>query len=243
MTSLWRIFSRSICGLCALPALAATLSGTLQLVDSLDPAVHKSKDYSGVVIWLERTGAAPPSAPRAAAPRARMIQKDKRFIPHVLAIPAGAAVDFPNYDPVFHNAFSNFSGQIFDVGLYPPGSSRTVTFTRPGIVRVFCNIHPAMSAVIAVLDSDWFTVSPPSGAFAIRDVPPGDYRLHIYHERAAASTLKALERKIEIRSEPIVLAPIQISETGHVEAPHFNKYGKEYPPSSEGNVLYPGARK
>jgi hypothetical protein len=88
-----------------------------------------------------------------------MIQKNKMFTPHVLAVPLSGSVSFPNLDPIFHNAFSNFNGQIFDVGLYKPGSSRTVVFKRAGIVRVFCNIHPQMSAVIAVLDTPYFAVS------------------------------------------------------------------------------------
>ena len=87
-----------------------------------NPAVRKHKDYSGVVLWLEPVG---PRAPPARRPKhVQMKQKDKRFMPHVLAIPVGSTVDFPNLDPIFHNAFSNFSGQPFDVGLYPPGTSQ-----------------------------------------------------------------------------------------------------------------------
>ena len=70
-----------------------------------------------------------------------MVQKDKTFTPHVLAIPVGATVEFPNFDPIFHNAFSNYDGKTFDLGLYAPGTSKSVVFSRPGIVRVFCNIH------------------------------------------------------------------------------------------------------
>ena len=124
-----------------------------------------------------------------------MIQKDKMFTPHVLAVPVGGSVSFPNLDPIFHNAFSNFNGQIFDVGLYKPGSSRTVAFKRAGIVRVFCNIHPQMSAVIVVLDTPYFAVSNKAGAFEIADVPPGEYQLHVFHERAAEETLDSLTRQ------------------------------------------------
>ena len=84
-------------------------------------------------------------------------------------------VDFPNLDPIFHNAFSNFDGQIFDVALYPPGSSRTVRFDRPAIVRVFCNIHPSMSAVIVVVDSNHFTDVSRVG-FQSRNISPGSTR-------------------------------------------------------------------
>ena len=112
-----------------------------------------------------------------------MIQKDKTFTPHVLAIPVGATVDFPNFDPIFHNAFSNYDGKTFDLGLYPPGTSRSVVFSRPGIVRVFCNIHATMSAVIAVLDTPYFDVDARrTAALRSRRSRPGEYRLRLFHE-------------------------------------------------------------
>src|SRR6267142_6983498 len=120
-------------------AVAATVSGTVQLVDSRDANVRRKSDYSGVVLWMERVGAPQPAA---SARTVKIVQKSKRFIPHVTAIPVGATVDFPNLDPIFHNAFSNFAGQPFDVGLYAPGTSKSEVFRHQGIVRVFCNIHP-----------------------------------------------------------------------------------------------------
>jgi len=210
---------------------AGSVHGRLEIVSSQDPGVRKHSDYSGIVIWLE-----PVSGTVAAAPgrkRATMEQKGKRFIPHVLAIEVGATVDFPNYDPIFHNAFSNFDGQIFDVGLYPPGTTRPVTFRREGIVRIFCNIHPDMSAVIVVLKSPYFTVSNKSGEFAIPDVPSGSYRLHVFHERATQQTLDALTRTVEVSSDADV-GRITVSESGYLLVPHKNKYGKDYPPADGG---------
>ncbi len=119
--------------------------------------MRKNADYSGVVVWLDSMPGGPPLASRTG--KAEMIQKGKRFLPHLLAIDVGTVINFPNYDPIFHNAFSNYDGEIFDVGLYPPGTSRSIEFKREGIVRVFCNIHPAMSAVIVVLKSPYFAVS------------------------------------------------------------------------------------
>ena len=147
----------------AVPAPATTVRGSLELMASRDRMVRKHKDYSGVVVWLEPVrGSVPVADPVKSA---QMIQKNKTFTPHVLAIPVGASVSFPNLDPIFHSAFSNFNGQVFDLTLYKPGSSRTVAFKRPGIVRVFCNIHPQMSAVIAVLDTPYFAVSTKAGTF------------------------------------------------------------------------------
>jgi len=237
MTWLWRIcFSL----LLAPAAAAAVVSGSVRLSDSRVPAVHSGKDYSGVIVWLEPVH--PVDAPAAAArpATARMEQRYKRFIPHVLAIQAGSQVYFPNLDPIFHSAFSNFSGQLFDLGLYAPGTGRTITFNRTGIVRVFCNIHPTMSAVIMVLRDPWFAVTDARGAFRIPDVPPGEYRLRIFHERAAEKTLLALGRTVAVPPEDLALPVIRVSESGFVEGPHKNKYGHDYPPDSQDHSDYHG---
>jgi hypothetical protein len=234
-------FSALAVAFAALPVAATTVRGSVALVASLDPMVRKHKDYSGVVVWLEPLNR-PVDPPPTSRP-AQMLQKDKTFQPHVLAIPVGGRVSFPNLDPIFHNAFSNFNGQIFDVGLYKPGASRTVAFTRPGIVRVFCNIHPQMSAVIAVMDTPYFAVSDKTGFFRIENVPPGDYQLHVFHERASAEMLDSLARKIVVEIAELELAPIQISESGYLPVEHKNKYDKDYPPVIEDQPAYPGAKK
>jgi plastocyanin len=199
--------------------MAATVAGRVELTGT------RVKDLSGVVIALD------PVVPVNQHPNAHavMTQKDKTFLPHILAVESGTTVDFPNQDPIFHNAFSSFDGKIFDVGLYPPGTSRSVRFDREGIVRVFCNIHSAMSAVIVVLNHPWFAISTRDGNFQIHNVPEGDYNLRVYHERATLATLATLTRPVLIRQEYTELPKISISETGYLPAPHKNKYGKEYP--------------
>ncbi len=218
--------------LSALVLTAATVTGSVVLRDS-----HEHRNFSGIVISLVPVHPAAPPAPG----RYRMLQKDKMFTPHVLPITTGSTIDFPNADPIFHNAFSSYSGQIFDVGLYPPGSSRAVHFTRPGVVRVFCNIHPAMSAVVLVLDTPYFATTAADGSFRI-EAPPGEYQLNVFHERATESTLDKLSRRITISDAPLQLPAIAISESGYLVAPHKNKYGQDYPPPST-DSLYPGAKK
>lgn len=237
MTWPWRI---SFSLLLAAQGVCATVSGSVRLLHSRVPAVRKGRDYSGVVVWLDPVGALPRGASRPT--RVTMEQKDKRFVPHVVAAQVGATVQFPNRDPIFHSAFSNFSGQIFDLGLYAPGTSRDVTFSRPGVVRIFCNIHPSMSAVIVVLRFPWFSASNETGAFAIRDVPPGEYRLHLFHERATQETLNSLERRVAVTGD-MELPPLEISEIGYIEGPHKNKYGTEYSPITEDGGAYPTLRK
>jgi len=221
------------------PLAGGSVAGRVELKDSRIASVRKSRDFSGVVVWLLPAAGAP--APRADGKHARLIQRDKTFTPHVLAIETGTTVDFPNYDPIFHNAFSNFSGQLFDIGLYAPGSSRSFRFQRSGTVRIFCNIHPAMSAVILVVDTPYFTVSGRDGNFEIANVPPGEYELKVFHERATDGVLQALERRVSVETGPLALPPIEISESGYLPAPHKNKYGKDYPKAVEDVPTYPGA--
>lgn len=216
---------------------AAGVTGDVELTNSKNAAVRRHKDYAGVVIWLEpvdRSAAVP--SPR----HVEMKQKDKEFLPHVVALAVGGTVDFPNLDPIFHNAFSNFSGQPFDVGLYPPRTSKSVTFRHVGIVRVFCNIHSTMSAIIAVVNSPWYAVTTASGKYSIAGVPPGEYQLRLFHERALPDNLSFLERRITVPETGVAMPLISISETGFIPPPHLNKFGQTYPPAPS-DATYPGA--
>jgi hypothetical protein len=152
-------------------------------------------------------------------------------------------VDFPNFDPIFHNAFSVYDGQLFDIGLYPPGTSRSIRFTRPGFVRVFCNIHSTMSAVIAVVDTPLFAMSRSDGRFEIENVPQGDYELNVFHERATEETLQSLRRHVTVDQDRIELPDTAISETGYLPLPHKNKFGGEYTAPPEDTGIYPATRK
>jgi plastocyanin len=207
---------------------AATVTGYTRLVQSADSAVKKKGDFSGVVVWL---GPSQDSLTQVVRKHAQMIQKDKRFSPHILVIETGTSVDFPNLDPMFHNAFSNYDGKIFDVALYPPGSSRTVKFDRSGIVRVFCNIHPSMSAIIVVLDSNHFATTDTKGRYVLPRVSAGKYVLHFFHERATPEVLSNLSQTIVVSGgdEPQEIGTTTISEAGYLPVAHKNKYGRDYP--------------
>jgi plastocyanin len=229
---IWRslIFS-SLALWCAGIGCSATMSGKVELAFSQDPNVRKHLDYSGVVVWLEPVSGA--VAMPAVSHHAEMVQKNKTFSPHVLAITVGTTVDFPNRDFIFHNAFSNYNGETFDIGLYPPRTTKSTEFKRAGVVRVFCNIHPTMSAVIVVLKSPYYSVSDKSGAVQIANIPEGSYRLHVFHERATEQTLEALSRIVEVSSDGLQLAAISVSESGYLQLPHKNKFGKDYPPVTD----------
>ena len=141
---------------------------------------HEPPDARRSVIYLE-------SAPALAFPdvepqRATLDQRNETFVPHVLAITVGTTVDFPNSDRVYHNVFSISPTRRFDLGRYAAGRTRSVRFDRPGIVRVFCEIHSHMSAFILVFNHRYFSVTAPDGRYQIGRVPPGRYTLIAWDE-------------------------------------------------------------
>lgn len=143
--------------------------------------------------------------------RPSLEQLNERFVPHLLPVLVGSTVDFPNRDPVFHNVFSLSSTRAFDLGRYPKGESKSVRFDKAGVVQVFCHIHSDMSAIILVLKNAHFTVPDKTGSFALEEVPPGKYRVVVWHERIrpAAHTVEvrpgettAIDFTIPLPAEP-----------------------------------------
>ncbi len=160
-------------------------SGALPPAPPKDPVAAELRN---VVIYLEGDSTQLPASPEriAAARRGSVAQRGERFVPHVLPVVAGATVDFPNEDDVFHNVFSLSAAagpNGFDLGRYPRGDSRSVTFRRPGTVQVFCHIHQDMSAIVLVLRNPFFASPSEDHHFAIEDVPEGDYTIVGWHER------------------------------------------------------------
>jgi plastocyanin len=138
------------------------------------------QDLLRSVMYLE---SAPAAAFADVEPQhATMDQRNETFIPHVLAISVGTTVDFPNSDNTYHNVFSISKTRSFDLGHYPAGRSKAIRFDRPGIVRVFCEIHSHMSAFILVFSHRYFAVTGPDGRYQIGRVPPGRYTLNAWNE-------------------------------------------------------------
>ena len=163
---------------------------------------------------------------QAALPRplkATLTQQDKSFVPAVIAVPVGSTIDFPNKDAIFHNVFSLSNPSPFDLGLYRSGASKSRTFTEAGVYRVFCNIHPQMTAVIAVVPTPYMTVAANDGQFQL-DVPPGSYRVTALSERAAPVSVE-----VSVTPAAATVPPLTLDESQHVAAPHKNKFGQDYP--------------
>lgn len=144
-------------------------------------------ELENVVVYLESVPEATAPAPRRTA---EMRQEGLAFEPHVLAVARGTTVKFPNRDTVFHNVFSLSKVASFDLGRYPSDSSKSVRFDKPGPVKVFCHIHSDMTAIILVLDNPYFASPQADGRFVIEGVPPGEYRVVAWHERAKRSAKK-----------------------------------------------------
>ena len=142
-------------------------------------------EVENVVIYLKDAPA------RAVQPRRTAIrQKGETFLPRVVAVPVGSTVDFPNDDPIYHNVFSLSRARTFNLGRFPRGESRAVRFDKPGIVKVFCDIHSHMSATVMVFNHPWFAVPAEDGRFELPAVPPGEREITAWHERLGDTTLR-----------------------------------------------------
>lgn len=142
-----------------------------------DPIAY---ERSRVVVYLE---GASDTAETASTPP-QIGQLDRRFVPDQVVIPAGSAVSFPNLDPIFHNVYSLSKVKAFDLGSYDKGETRRVVFPKPGIVEVYCHLHPNMMATVVVAPNRWYAQPDSSGQFRIPDVPPGEYTVVAWHKSA-----------------------------------------------------------
>ena len=188
-----------------------------------------------VVVWLDREDqqiASQPATPDGSREHFRMVQKDKQFTPHLLVVPVGSSVDFPNLDPFYHNVFSLFNGRRFDLGLYESGSTRAVGFNHAGVSYIFCNIHPNMSAVVVSLATPYYAQAAANGSLSIPNVPPGYYQLKVWAEGATTQALEALSRKVRIGEGQTDLGTLTIAVDIQPQS-HANKFGQDYPAATK----------
>ena len=175
----------------------STLTARVQITG--EKAAQSSR-MQNVVVWLspvDSHASVAPFPPR----RLRLTQHHKGFEPHLLIVPVGAVVEFPNRDPFFHNVFSLFEGKRFDLGLYEAGTTRDVSFDRPGVSYIFCNIHAEMSAVVIALATPYYAISNTRGELTLPNVPPGRYELQIFHSSVPPDALRAVNREITVTAD------------------------------------------
>ena len=198
----WLVLVPAFWSILATSALAGELRGTVRIVSdaantmqssTLDPyagtlnaagTTPSGRNVRGttprdVVMYLE--GANARLSARKPAGKPQLKQINQAFEPHVLGVPIGTTVDFPNGDLVYHNVFSYSKAKKFDLGYYGKGKSKTVTFEKPGIVQVFCDIHSTMSAYVLVVDSPFVTQPDEQGGYVFADLPNGTYTLRVWH--------------------------------------------------------------
>jgi len=216
-------------------AQEVTVTARVAVADGDEAARERAAD--NVVVWLTpASGIGKPVAFRQTQPP-RLVQRNKSFDPHLLVVPVGAVVAFPNHDPFFHNVFSLFEGKRFDLGLYEAGSTRDVHFDKPGISYIFCNIHPEMSGVVVALDTPYYGVSDQHGQVVIAGVPVGKYVLRVWHESALPETLKAMTREVTISGTSSTLGVLRLAQSDLPKG-HKNLYGVEYDSPAPDNPVY-----
>lgn len=197
---------------------ANEVSGKVEIVLKGD---KKKTDLDSTIVYLEQPGI------KASIPQSELrkpysiITKNKQFTPQAIAIPVGATVDFPNEDAIFHNIFSVSTPNQFDLGLYKGGSSKKHAFDSPGVVKVFCNVHPQMTATIVVVPTSFMVLTDKSGNFSFSDVPPGIYEIKAYADEGQAV------QKIDIRENSIQVL-LTVDGKNFKKVAHKNKFGKDY---------------
>ncbi len=206
---------------------ALEVSGTVEIIQKGD---KKKTDLSSVLVYLDQIKSdAPPQTGRSETEIKKvyeMSMKNKQFAPRSMAVVLGATVRFPNFDPIFHNMFSVSRPNDFDLGLYKGGASKSKIFNSPGIVRVFCNVHPQMTATIVVSDTPFQTHADKAGNFSLENIPSGSFFLRAYAEEGQVS------QKIDIKNVPLKMF-LTIDAKSFKKIPHKNKFGKDYSTSED----------
>jgi plastocyanin len=197
------------------PLLAGTLGGQVEM---LEKEGKKANDLSEVVVWVEGPPVAPPPA------KATINMREKRFEPHLVVVPVGGEVAFPNMDPILHNAFSVSGENRFDLELYKKPDSRSHTFRHPGIVRVYCNIHPQMSAFVVVRDNPFWARAGGDGRFTIEGVPAGTWVVKAWHARAGDMA----SQSVAVPETGAAEVALTLDASQYKRVKHRNKFGKTY---------------
>jgi plastocyanin len=219
-----------------MPAISAqevTLTARASFAQSVGKP--ESKHAENVVVWLTPIGVPLHAQPGTA--HLTLAQHNKSFEPHVLVVPVGSVVQFPNRDAFFHNVFSLFEGKRFDLGLYEAGSTRNVSFDRPGISYIFCNIHAEMSAVVIALETPYYGISDRNGEIVIPKVPVGRYLMKTWYETTPLEVLNAMNREINVTESSSTLGVLHLP-AGPAAAAHKNKYGMDYEPPTPDSPAY-----
>lgn len=198
--------------------LAAQVS-VVGRVSITDRDGRPADDVGQAVLWLTGLRAGPGHPVRV-----EMATEGKQFLPHLLVVPVGSMVGFPNHDGFKHNVFSLSPEATFDLGLYGRGDGRTAQFDSAGVVQVYCNVHAQMRGIVKVVPSALVAQPGADGTFRIVGVPPGDYTLHAWHERAAEEVAQPLR----VSGAADAPAAVVLDARGYKQVQHRDKNGRPY---------------
>jgi plastocyanin len=180
------------------------------------------------VAWLPEFGAQPGDAVSFT-----VAQRDKTFVPRIVVVPVGSIVSFPNYDRVFHNVFSLSEPRVFDLGLYRNGRSKSEQFPDPGLVQVYCNIHPQMEASLMVVDARLYGAANDAGRIRIDGVPAGTWTVKTWNRRAGFA-----DHRVTVPAGGVGRVDVTHDVSDWRPTPHLNKHGEEYPPPDDDDFRY-----
>lgn len=196
-------------------AQGVTVTGQVTLLDKGD---HPPSDVGQAVVWL--TG---DQIPVGAPATVEIATEDKQFVPRLIVVPQGSTVAFPNHDPFNHNVFSVSPEGPFDLGLYGRGTTKSVRFDRAGIIKVYCNVHASMRGLVVVQETSLYAQPGADGSFRLDRVPPGDYILHAWHERAPEVT-----NPLKVTESAMAPVPVTLDGRGYRLVQHKDKNGRSY---------------
>ena len=195
---------------------AGTVTGVVEVVRAKDVPAGR------VLVYLVGFAEPPPAEPVVVR------QRDRQFRPDLIALTTGQRVTFPNGDPLLHNVFSPTSERTFDLGSYKQGDSRQRVFPGLGVIEIYCNIHPEMSATAVVLPNRRFAFADAAGRFELRGVPPGTWRLFAYSRRA----VRPATATVTVTAGGTVTAAALRLEEYARDFTHLNKFGEKYKPKA-----------
>lgn len=198
----------------ATPVVAGTLQGKVAV---LEKDGKRAQDTDEAVVWVE--GPKVHMRPTGAT----VTMQSKSFIPRVTVVTVGGRVEFPNQDSIFHNVFSVSGENRFDLELYKKPKSGFKVFEQPGVVRIYCNIHPQMSGFLLVRDNPFWAHVSADGSFRVADVPAGTWVVKAWHERSGESA-----QSVAVPQAGAVEASFSLDASKYKRAPHKNKFGKDY---------------
>ncbi len=211
----------SALALAAADLAAATLNGKVMFLNKRG----QQPVISETLVWLEPVGKTWKKPPAAFT----MTTRSKTFLPHIVAVPAGSTVAFPNEDPIAHNLFSLTPGNTFDLGLYRRGAGKAHKFQTPGAATVYCNVHPNMSAVVHVMSTPFYGFTDAQGNYSF-EVPVGKYRVIAWNEQGGSASAN-----LEVKTDAGVTAAALLTIDGRNfrVSQHKNKFGQTYRPPKD----------